>query len=177
MSTTKSYTPLEFTVSLWFRTGSKAGGRLAGLGDSRYDSSGLTDRVLGMDSSGRLWFGVAPGRDTGAAGTAVTVISPLAYNDGLWHHAVAVLSKTSGQALYIDGGLAAADTASRTAGSYLGYWRLGSDRMDGWAPHAPGLWQGLIREAWILHRPMDAGWVRAQYASSRPGARFLAPEP
>lgn len=169
VATTKVYAANAFTVSFWFRTETRAGGRMGGFGDARTGNSLLHDRVIWMDTSGRIAFGLRPGLDTAVAAAPSVLVSPSAYNDGRWHQVAVRLSAESGQALYVDGALAASDPAVKSTGDFAGWWRIGQDDMAGWepAPASPA-WTGLLQEFWVIHRAMDAEWIRFHHATSRP---------
>jgi Concanavalin A-like lectin/glucanases superfamily len=110
-------------VEAWFSTTSQFGGELAGMGTAATGLSTTTDRVLYLTNEGRVAFGA------GAAAPA-GISSRLTYNDGRWHHAVATLG-ASGAVLYIDGVQVAAN-ASLQPTSFIGYWRVGGDRLAAW---------------------------------------------
>lgn len=170
VTTTKSYhSPAAFTLSVWFRTNTRSGGRLGGLGDARNGRSLLHDRVVWMDSTGRLAFGVRTGLDTGLTAPRSVLTSSGTYNDGRWHQVTARLSPESGQHLFVDGEPVASDSAVKSAGDYAGWWRIGLDDMEGWEPR-PGApaWTGLMQEFWVIHRAMDAEWIRFHHAATRP---------
>ena len=65
-----------------------------------------------------------------------------------------------------------AETAVKSAGSYAGWWRMGQDDMTGWegdaASPAMPAWTGLVQELWVIHRAMDAEWIRFHHATSHP---------
>ena len=122
----------DTTVALGFTTTSTSGGLMFGLADhAGTGASTRVDRVLYMTATGRIGFGVMDGT------TPVGVLSPGAYNNGVWHLVNGVLS-SSGMTLYVDGYPVAtlATTTSTTAGSGTGYPRIGSDSLAGY-PGAP----------------------------------------
>ncbi len=121
--------PAVVSQELWFRTTSTRGGKLIGRGDAATGSSGSYDRNLYLRSDGRLQYGVWNG-------TITTVTSAKAYNDGVWHHAVATNGPT-GTLLYVDGAQVAGNTSVTTAENTAGYWRVGGDSLSGW-PDRPG---------------------------------------
>jgi hypothetical protein len=172
--TTKSYTPDSFTVSVWFKTTTKTGGRLGGMGDSRFLVSTVTDRQIWMNDEGRLFFGLNPGMDSASPGILKTISSPVAYNDGQWHQVVAVLSSVNGMHLYVDGASVASDANIRSAGKFIGYWRIGEDQMTGWLPlPSTPIWTGLMQEFWVIHRPMESEWIRLNYENTRPASTLV----
>jgi hypothetical protein len=116
--------PAAFTVECWFKATGSSGGTLFGFGDSATGTSPYKDRLVYLDSGGRLTFGVYPG-------VVVAVRSPAAYNDGNWHHVAASIGG-AGTRLYVDGRLVASDP-NTAAGTYpTGYWRFGGESLMGW---------------------------------------------
>ena len=115
----------NLTIETWVRTRTTAGGELVGFANSQAGAPGFYDRHLYMTNAGKLVFGVYPN-------TVKTVVSPLSYNDGAWHHVVATLSSTNGMTLYVDGKSVAADTATKSAQAYTGWWRIGQLPLSGW---------------------------------------------
>jgi hypothetical protein len=114
--------PLNFSISVWFKT-SIAGGLLVGFGNTQTGASNLYDRMIYMSDSGQLYFGVWSGAQHAINTTAT-------YADDNWHHAVAILSSTNGTSLYVDGALQASDATSTLAeNDYDGYWRIAYNRL------------------------------------------------
>jgi hypothetical protein len=113
--------PTSYTLECWFRTRgvSGAGQTLLAFGSEASGDSGIADRRLYLDTSGRITASTSSGVTAGAT-TAST------FTDGNWHHVAAAVSPAQGVKLYVDGGLAA--TAAYTApGNFAGYWRWGGD--------------------------------------------------
>jgi hypothetical protein len=150
--------PTALSVEIWFRTTTTRGGRLIGLSQDPSGTSTTYDRNLYMSDAGTLVFAVAPGGVDPQA-----VVSPHAYNDGRWHLAVATFGK-GGTALYVDGGLAAADPAATAAQDFTGYWRVGYDSLK-FEPHAPtsDALDGSLDEAAVYDYPLNAEQVRAHF--------------
>jgi hypothetical protein len=122
--------PSTFTVECWFRATGARGGALIGFGsDTTGTASANKDRVVYLDSAGRLTFGVYPG-------SAVTVSTTGAYNDGSWHHVAASLG-AGGLKLYADGVLADTKPGTTTAQNFAGYWRWGGIGLAGWPNRPP----------------------------------------
>ena len=146
----------EFSTELWFRTTSSRGGKLIGYGNSHTGTSSSYDRHVYMSDNGRLIFGVYP------EGVR-TVESTPGYNDGQWHHVVA-MQGTSGMALYIDGALAASDQSVTTAQAYNGHWRIGGDNLNGW-PGRPSSdhFTGDIDEVAVYDRALSSAQVSTHY--------------
>ncbi|MDQ3452717.1 MAG: hypothetical protein M3493_08495, partial [Actinomycetota bacterium] len=118
--------PRRYSVEAWFKTDTRAGGKLIGFGSST-STSGSYDRHVYMTNSGQLVFGTHPGRPS-------TISTSAAYNDNRWHHLVATQG-TNGMRLYVNGVLRASNTTVDSE-NYLGYWRIGGDNLNGW-PSAP----------------------------------------
>lgn len=110
--------PTTFTLEIWFRTTTRAGGLLVGFGATGAVPSGAVteDRQLFMTAAGNLAFGTAPG-------AVQTITSPGTYNDGRWHLAHAVLSPGGGAQLYADGVLVASGASG--AANVTAVWRAG----------------------------------------------------
>jgi hypothetical protein len=71
------------------------------------------------------------------SGTPITIRSPLAYDDGAWHH-VAATGGPAGLNLVVDGALVASDTTTTTAAvSGTGYWRWGGGDPGATWPNRP----------------------------------------
>lgn len=153
--------PNVFSMELWFRApAGSAGGRLLGFGNSLARVSTNYDRHLYLDSNNRIVFGVYPG-------AVRTVTSANTYRDGLWHHVVATLGP-GGMVLYVDGASVGSLTTTTTAQAYTGYWRIGSDNLNGWvnvpANRAPS---GVsIDEVAVYPTVLTAGQVALHYAAS-----------
>ncbi|AMD86746.1 hypothetical protein AXF14_02930 [Actinomyces radicidentis] len=108
-----------FTVETWIKTDSSWGGPIVG-----YKNGTSLDRLLYMDSAGRVRFGVYPG-------SVKALQSGTGYNDGQWHLVTATLGK-AGTALYVDGKKVASDSRVTSAQSFNGYWTLGVGTTSGW---------------------------------------------
>jgi signal peptidase I len=150
--------PQRFTVELMFRTGTGQGGQLVGFGNTRSGASGQYDRLLYLDSSGRLNFGVYNG-------SARVITSSTAYNDNVWHH-VAVSLGTAGMALHVDGRLVGSNT-NTAAEPINGYWRVGGDNTAGW-PNRPvnTFFAGSIDELAIYPVALTTTRINAHYQAA-----------
>lgn len=115
--------PSVYSMEIWFQSTSTTGGRIMGFGNSRSSTSTNYDRQLYLTATGQVMFGANPGKTT--IGSLVG-----GYNDGQWHHAVAVKS-ASGMSLYVDGVLQGSNTQAASQ-NYTGYWRIGWDTLRGW---------------------------------------------
>ncbi|WP_200961305.1 LamG domain-containing protein [Phycicoccus sp. Soil802] len=115
--------PHNYTLEAWFKTTSTSGGKILGFGCSNVGTSGCYDRHVYVNNDGRITFGVWTGFTN-------TIDSPLAYNDGQWHHVMATQSNTDGMKLYLDGALVGTN-GQTDAENYNGYWRVGGDNHWG----------------------------------------------
>jgi signal peptidase I len=152
--------PELFSLEMWFKTTTTTGGKLIGFGSAQTGTSSQFDRHVYMTDSGHLMFGVY------VFGT-YTVTSPLAYNDGNWHHMVASLSG-AGLHLFVDGAEVASNTSVATGESNTGYWRIGYDNLSGW-PDAPTSYyfKGTIDDAAVYTSALTATQISAHYAAGR----------
>ena len=165
--------PGVYSLSTWFNTTTKNGGRLIGFGSSQTGSSSSLDRHIYMSDSGQIVFG-------NWVGSAAAVTSTSSYNDGRWHSVVGTLS-AAGQSLYIDGALVGTIT-NTSAASYSGYWRLGFDSIDsleGYWPNQPGTnyFGGSLDEARVSAIAESADWIAIEYANQSSPATFFALSP
>lgn len=161
--------PTTFTLEIWFRTTSTAGGKLIGFGSDQIWNSGAYDRHIYMLDDGRLTFGVWTG------GALPTITTSSSYNDGAWHQVVASVGP-DGIALYVDGGLQASDPSvtDSAIGVYSGYWRVGGDNLSSW-PDEPTSYslQGDLDEAAVYSGALTGTRVAAHFAA-RTGSGYAA---
>src|SRR4051794_13119336 len=162
--------PSRYTEELWFKTTSTTGGRLIGFSTARFGTSGTYDRVLSMQNSGRLQFGVFTDQLT-------TVVSPSAYNDGKWHHA-AVSQGPDGIRLYADGALVGSSPVTG-AKSFRGYWRAGGDAV--WGGSTSKYLKGTLDEIAVYPHVLSGADVKAHFvagggtpANQQPVASFTS---
>jgi hypothetical protein len=152
-----------FSAELWFRTAT-AGGKLIGLEESPGSGSGPSDRLLYLASTGSVVFGVAPGD------VKKTIVSPLRYDDGIWHQAIATLS-AAGMVLYLDGRSVASYTAKTTGQIYPsnnGYWKVGYGSLTDWLPASTTtFFKGSIRFATVYTTALTATQVRDHYGAGK----------
>ncbi len=154
--------PNSFSLECWFRAGPTGGGAVMGFSSSRTAMTGDTaDRVVYLDSGGRLTFGVAPG------GTKTTIRSTGTYNDAQWHHVVASLGGGS-MVLYVDGAQVASTTGVATAQAIAtGYFRWGGTNLTGWANKpANDYFTGSIDEFAYYSTPLTANQIARHYAAN-----------
>jgi hypothetical protein len=152
-----------FSVEAWFRASGTAGGAIVGYSNVATAMTGDTaDRIVYLDSTGKIRFGVAPG------GVVSTIVSANTYNDAVWHHVVATLGP-AGMNLYVDGvSVAPADTGvttGRTVGT--GYWRWGGANLTGFTNRPTGdYFIGSIDEVAYYTTQLNATQVARHYAAN-----------
>jgi PKD repeat protein len=164
--------PGAFSIGIWFKTTSTAGGRLIGYSSATSGNSSTYDRMLFIQNDGKIVFGTYNGAQQRAT-------SPASYNNNAWHYAVGTQSPTDGMKLYIDGALVAGNAAATAAQNYLGYWRVGSDNV--WSGATSQTLNGALDEAVVFTQPLSANQVAAQYTAGTstqsnqpPSAAFTA---
>ncbi len=114
----------SLTVEAWVKTSSTQGGKIVGFGNKATGNSGTYDRMLYIDGSGRISFGMYQGANR-------SLSSGTGFNNGQWHHVVGTVG-VAGMTLYVDGARIAT-RADTTGGRTLnGYWRVGGDAISGW---------------------------------------------
>lgn len=91
----------DFSISVWFKTTNSDSLTYSesGLVTRKDTTSGDHDGYTLSAPSGRVYFRLADGADH------EDCISPLGYNDGQWHHAVAVADRGTDMRVYVDGDL------------------------------------------------------------------------
>lgn len=150
--------PTTFTLEMWFRTSSSAGGRLIGFESGTGSGSLSSDRQVTMNTGGRLVFG------DWTASPYRTVTSPRAYNDGSWHHLVLTAAPHGSSqldvAMYVDGQAVASGASSRVA-AYSGWWRVGQGKAGllGLTTNFPG----RVDQVAVYRTVLPASRVSAHY--------------
>ncbi|GGK04365.1 hypothetical protein GCM10010123_37880 [Pilimelia anulata] len=149
--------PNTFTVSAIFRADAASpGGAIAGFSAGTALVDTTADRVVFVDSGGRITFAVYSG------GVAKTVRSPASYKDGAWHH-VAVSLGAAGMKLYVDGTLVASDAATTTGENVSGYWRWGSANLARYAnPPTDYRFTGTLDEIAVFNTQLADGRIGAE---------------
>ena len=154
-SATARSAPAAQSVEMWFRTSATTGGHLVGFADTPTATSSVEDRVVRMSASGQLTYGdwtTNPRR---------TLTTPLAYNDGAWHHLVLSFSTANSSfqdaTLSVDGVQVASGVTSKVL-PYTGYWRVGG------GSRAPAF-DGLIDNVALYDTELPAPRVAAHYAA------------
>lgn len=149
--------PQAITIACWFyATASSAGGKLLG-----FDNGGQYDRMLYMNASGSIVFGVYPG-------TVVTISSSLEYRDSTWHHAVGTYTSSStSMSLHIDG-IRVATGRATTAQNYIAPWRVGGGALSGWPNSTLGTsFQGNIASVITYHRVLSDAEINQNFNALR----------
>jgi hypothetical protein len=158
--------PQIYTEEVWFKSAPAyaVGGKLLGFGSSSTGSSSNYDRHIWMDNTGKI--------NTGIYNTAVRVVtSTSAYNDGFWHQAVATFTSngtTGTLMLYVDGVATGTPITGANAyeaqANYAGYWRIGEDNLNSWAPVPSSYeFQGQLAEVSIYKSVLSATEILKHY--------------
>lgn len=160
ISTASSATgPQSITTEIWFKTTSVSGGKLIGFGAGTSASSAIVDRVLYMTNAGKVVFGI----DTA---TKSVIQTPLSYNDGKWHMAVATLSGLNAS-LYIDGQLITSGTASTSPTTASGFWVIGGNTFSGWVNQpTSSFFAGSVDEVAVYTKALTAAQIAVDYGSA-----------
>jgi hypothetical protein len=147
--------PMAFTTETWIKTSTTTGGKIIGFEAVPTGTGGNYDKQVYMTNSGSLVFGVY-------SGSARTIQTPLAYNDGQWHHVVAAQDST-GMKLYVDGALQGTN-AITTNQVFTGYWRVGGGSTTSW-PSAPTTtyFTGAVDEVAVYQRGLSEAEVSEHY--------------
>ena len=162
--------PGPFTAEIWFKTNTTRGGKLIGFGNSTSGLSSTYDRHIWMLNDGKIAFGTY-------AGVQQTLTTSASYNDNQWHH-VAATQGPSGMRLYVDGAQVGSN-ALTSADAYLGYWRIGGDRV--WSGTS-NYFSGQLAEAAVYPTALSGDAVLAHFvaagrtAPNRPPVAELAVE-
>ncbi len=160
--------PTTFTLEAWFKTTVAKGG-IVGYNQQTYNNnnSNQYDRFIWMGNDGKINFGVYNG-------TSFVVTSPLAYNDGKYHHVAASFATGNGNGmrLYIDGVLVGTNTAITTVTSYTGYWKIGG--LCTWGNTNGDYFQGNIDEVRIWNVVRSADEIVNNYKKSISDTNNLA---
>jgi PKD repeat protein len=157
--------PDTFTVEAWIKgTGT---GRIVGFGNNNTatGTSTATDRLLYVDSGGRLTFGVNNG-------SRATLRSPGRVNNGTWHHVAGSLGP-DGMRLFVDGVRVGSRTDVTTGQAFNGYWRIGADTLSNW-PNRPLLgdrFAGAVDDVAIYPTALSTATVLDHYTVAVNGGR------
>jgi hypothetical protein len=153
----RAVSPSTFSLEIWFK--GPGSGKLLGYGSNQVQLSGYADRLLYVDSSGRLAFGMYD--DTRARHV---VHSTVRVDDDQWHHGVATFG-SGGMRLYLDGVQVYADPVVRPTFDYDGAWQVGGDRLTGWPANPSSSWYaGTVDEMAVYLRELDASTVAQHHA-------------
>ncbi|HZC69906.1 MAG TPA: PKD domain-containing protein [Jatrophihabitans sp.] len=157
--------PKKFTISAWFSTTSRNGGKILGFGSAASGTSSKVDRHIYLDTSGRVNFGVDFNGHN-------VIRSAQSYNDGQYHQVVASFGPTAGMRLYVDGALIASKPSATAAGPYVGYWRIGGD--SSWS--GGSYFSGRIDDVSVYPKVLTMTQIHQQYLDSgRAGVGLTAP--
>lgn len=171
-----------FTVSMWFRGDSVPATTPTGLlmMNSLADGPGSHDRLVYVDATGRLRFGVF-NNGIGVSTLVTPAVGQAGYVDyraAQWHMVTVSLS-SAGMKMYIDGTRLPLATTEQgrdaatvtTAYQYpVAYWSIGATTAPGWpgGMTANGYWKGSISKAGIWTRALTDQQILDLYRSGLP---------
>ncbi|MFI7672301.1 RHS repeat-associated core domain-containing protein [Actinophytocola sp. NPDC049390] len=160
-------------VELWFKANTTGtGGPLLGYQDRAFGTTptrGVPVLYVGMDGRLRGQFGTT---------TVAPMTSPLAVNDGTWHHVV-LSSLGTTQTLYLDG-VRIGQTTATLDHALLTFNQLGAATATNpsawpqWGSAATRFWSGAIDEVAVYSRPLGAAAVAAHHSYGATAADQLA---
>lgn len=160
LQTANAWNPQTFTEVAWFKSSSSSGGTILGMSDVQGNSGQYyKDRILWLDNSGKVVFGVYPGATD-------EVTSGSSYNNGQWHFVVASIG-SSGQQLWVDNSEVASNGSVTSAQSYNGYWHIGWNSEASW-PDAPtsSYFNGSLAGVGVLPSQLSSSQINTLYTSS-----------
>jgi hypothetical protein len=174
--------PQTFSLGGWFKT-TTAGGSIIGFTNAQSNTGQSSyDRMLWLDSSGHVVFGIYPGAIFEVNSSATTAHD---YADGAWHYVMVtvtpVTATTGTVLLYIDGSLVAGSpsnetiTSSQTGQTYGGWWHLGWASESTWTdPPTTSYWNGSLGQIAVFPTALSAASVSALAGETTAGSYAIA---
>jgi hypothetical protein len=155
-ATSTAAPPTVYTLECYFRTDTTKGGVLISNGVLATVPSWNADRTLYMQDNGYLSFDA----------NGVQATTTVAYNDNVWHHAVAVMNATTGMTLYVDNVVRATNANTVSSSNTNTYWRVGSDTLA-YKSNTPTseYFTGDIDEVAVYPTALTAARVNAHYTN------------
>ncbi len=158
LSTTRLYpNPTSYSINVWFKTTTTDGGAMVAYNGNPTGTSANNDRIVWMDTSGKINFGVW-------IGSARYITTTSSYNDNNWHMATATMDSTTGMTLYVDGTSLVTD-ANTVSQSFSGYWRIGHSTIGTGFPATTGTYfSGTLDDVKIYNLALSGGQVAQLYS-------------
>lgn len=151
--------PETFSIVAWVKTTTSSGGAIIGFTNQQSNGGSNYDRLLWVDNSGYVVFGVY-------TGSVEEITSTAKVNNGSWHLVVATLS-SSGMFLYVDGNSAVSNTSVTSAQSYTGWWHLGWSPHSGWTdPPTSDYLNGSLAEVAVFPTALSSSKVSTLWGST-----------
>ena len=116
-----------YSFSAWINTTSLTGFPIVYMDSAQTTTSGIYDKLFGLNNSGNLYWAIFNGS------TYALIYTGKSCNDGLWHHVVVTSNNSNVSSLFIDGTFASSGLGNGS--SYSGYWKMG---MNHWVSYPIG---------------------------------------
>ena len=164
VSTTTQYNTADFpnfSIGCWFRTTDSNSGKLIGFETNQTSTTSSSyDRMLYVGTDGKLRFG------TWNPTTEETIVSSIeSINDNYWHYVVGTYDGAS-MTLYVDG-VAVATASAITPSNYLGYWRIGGYKLNGWPSASNGYFVGKIAGVHVYNKTLTNFEVATNFTARK----------
>jgi len=147
----------SFTISVWIKTTATADNKCVisnGHGFNDIDNDGY---YLGVDATnGLVNFGVTGSTVNGLSSTTIV-------NDGAWYHVVAVLDRTNGMKLYINGILEAQNEATESGIDLANSFPFTIGRWDNGDGTIMDYWDGGIDDIRLYNQALSDAEVSELY--------------
>jgi large repetitive protein len=147
--------PATYSLSAWFKTTAVVGFPICGFNGTQLAVNATHDRMLGVDSTGKAFFGANSGQ---------YATSSSAYNDGVWRHLVA--TSQSGSSLIYINGVQVGSVANGGGSAYSGYWQIGLAYMTNWSRGSSNYFgSGDIQDMRVYSAYLTSGNVSLLYSN------------
>lgn len=151
--------PTAFSLEIWFRTNSASGRKLIGLENSQTGAASVWDRMLYVNTSGQLIWGVFAGSQNTTNLGAV--------NDNAWRQVITTYD--NGTTLHLFNATQVASN-SATASNFNGWWRIFGNTIAGWPNSNDGGFIGDGSIVRIYNRALSASEITQNFNANK--ARF-----
>jgi chitodextrinase len=186
VTSSSAITPtVAFTESVWFNTTTRRGGTIMGFTDAQTGTGLRDNRAIWMENDGKIAFGIRRGNVNNLGMSFVRTLGT--YNDGQWHHAVAVYNGTNTISLFMDGVMVATLNITQPYIPGPGYLRVGymdltrfynvfGQNYDGKLTPESFYFNGRLDEPSMHQTALTPAEVAALYSSGSAHGAPLPPE-